>query len=331
MRTTQLCRAVWLLKPCVSLSTDGIILDMKSTDKRYVLFISCAALLALAVWFALWCGSARYAVLPMLYASLTAALFGLGLLRLIPSALSFEEAPAPETSPRNSLRDRRHPWAAIAFRVILLHMALYAIAYLFDLVKNGYSGGLLDTFRHLWLRTDSPSYLGIAENWYATEGDARFHIVFFPLYPILIRIFSLFTGGSAFGGAMLVTTLCAICSAIAAYELFALDTDRRTALFAATLLCLFPGSIFLLAPMTESLFLLTSLLCMYMCRKKKYLLSGLFGCLAALTRSVGILLILPVFMEAAYDYFKGTSIHKRDLVSRLAGCCMIALGTARRQ
>ena len=53
---------------------------MKSTDKRYVLFISCAALLALAVWFALWCGSARYAVLPMLYASLTAALFGLGLL-----------------------------------------------------------------------------------------------------------------------------------------------------------------------------------------------------------------------------------------------------------
>ena len=305
-----------------------IILDMKSTDKRYVLFISCAALLALAVWFALWCGSARYAVLPMLYASLTAALFGLGLLRLIPSALSFEEVPAPETSPRNSRRDRRHPWAAIACRVILLHMALYAIAYLFDLVKNGYSGGLLDTFRHLWLRTDSPSYLGIAENWYVTEGDARFHIVFFPLYPILIRIFSLFTGGSAFGGAMLVTTLCAIGSAIAAYELFALDTDRRTALFAATLLCLFPGSIFLLAPMTESLFLLTSLLCMYMCRKKKYLLSGLFGCLAALTRSVGILLILPVFMEAAYDYFKGTSIRKRDLVSRLAGCCMIALGTA---
>ena len=25
MRTTRLCRAVWLLKPCVSLSTDGII------------------------------------------------------------------------------------------------------------------------------------------------------------------------------------------------------------------------------------------------------------------------------------------------------------------
>ena len=27
MRTTQLCRAVWLLKPCVSLSTDGISVD----------------------------------------------------------------------------------------------------------------------------------------------------------------------------------------------------------------------------------------------------------------------------------------------------------------
>ncbi|MBS5662534.1 MAG: hypothetical protein KHW61_02460, partial [Clostridium sp.] len=27
MRTTQLCRAVWLIKPCVSLSTDGIITE----------------------------------------------------------------------------------------------------------------------------------------------------------------------------------------------------------------------------------------------------------------------------------------------------------------
>lgn len=62
--------------------------------------------------------------------------------------------------------------------------------------------------------------------------------------------------------------------------------------------------------------------------KKKYLLSGLFGCLAALTRSVGILLILPVFMEAAYDYFNGAALNKKDILSRLAGCCMIALGTA---
>ena len=300
---------------------------MKSNDKKSVLIISCAALLALAVWFVYWCVSARYALLPMLYASLSAALFGLCLLRLIPSALSFEEPPAPEASLRNSRRDRRHPWAAIAFRVILLHIALYIIAYLFDLIRNGYSGGVLDTLRRLWLRTDSPSYLGIAKNWYVTEGDARFHIVFFPLYPILIKIFSLFTGGF-FGSAMLVTTLCAIGSAIAAYELFALDNDRSTALFATTLLCLFPGSIFLLAPMTESLFLLTSLLCISMCRKKRYLLSGLFGCLAALSRSVGILLMLPVFMEAAYDYFGGAALNRKAVVSRLAGCFTIALGTA---
>lgn len=301
---------------------------MKAADKKSVLIISSAALLALAAWFARWCISARYALLPMLYGALAAALFGLALLRLIPAALSFEEAAPPEASPRASRRDRRHPWLYIACRVLLLHLALYVIAYLFDLLKNGYSGGILDTVGRLWLRTDAPHYLGIAENWYVTTGDARFHIVFFPLYPILIRIFSLFTGGNSFAAAMLVTTLCALGSAIAAYELFALDTDREGALFAVTALCLFPGSIFLLAPMTESLFLLTGLLCIYMCRKKKYLLSGLFGCLSALTRSVGLLFVLPVFMEAVYDHLNGTAPGKKDTVSRLAGCLAIALGTA---
>ncbi|MEF2603188.1 MAG: hypothetical protein U0M40_07545, partial [Christensenellales bacterium] len=32
MRTTQLCRAVWLLKPCVSLSTDGNIYGVYYVD-----------------------------------------------------------------------------------------------------------------------------------------------------------------------------------------------------------------------------------------------------------------------------------------------------------
>ena len=44
---------------------------------------------------------------------------------------------------------------------------------------NGRQGGFLPALS-LWLKGDAPHYLGIADNWYVTTGDARFHIVFFP-------------------------------------------------------------------------------------------------------------------------------------------------------
>ena len=46
MRTTQLCRAIWLLKPCVSLSTDGTVLccniPVNVFDKRQKFIIKSA-------------------------------------------------------------------------------------------------------------------------------------------------------------------------------------------------------------------------------------------------------------------------------------------------
>ena len=56
--------------------------------------------------------------------------------------------------------------------------------------------------------------------------------------------------------------------------------------------------------MTESLFLLCSLLCVYLVRKKHYLWGCLFGALAAFTRSVGVLLLAFVFVEWLYGLLR---------------------------
>jgi len=288
--------------------------------------ITTVLLCILAALFALWAFGAEYSLLAMLCAAVAAGLFGLCIIRWIPALWGYCTSPAePLPSPgyRASRFDRRHPWARIALMVLLLHAALYILAYAIALTGYGYSGGVLDTLRGLWLRSDSPSYLGIAENWYVTEGDPRFHIVFFPLYPILIRIFMLLTG-DAFWAAMLVSTLCAIGSVIMAYELAALDMPRSAALYAALLLCLLPGNIFLAAPMTEALFLLLSLSCAYCARRRKYLLAGLFGALGAFTRSQGILLAIPILLEAAGEYREGLT--GRELARRLGGAAMVALG-----
>jgi len=185
---------------------------------------------------------------------------------------------------------------------------------------------MLDTMARLWNRTDAPHYQGIAQNWYVTEGDPRLHIVFFPLYPLLTKAFN-FIMGNYFASALVVSNLCAIGCGIMAYELAALDMERKDALFAAAVLSVFPGSIFLAAPMTESLFLLLSLSCLFCARKKNYLLAGGFGALAAFTRSVGLLLIVPVFIEALTDYFHNRPLSSKAIASRLGGTAIIALGT----
>ena len=70
--------------------------------------------------------------------------------------------------------------------MLITRLFLFALAYALRATGGVYEGGIWDTLQACWLKSDSPSYLGIAENWYVTEGDPRFHIVFFPFYPICI-------------------------------------------------------------------------------------------------------------------------------------------------
>ena len=209
--------------------------------------------------------------------------------------------PSPDASlGRRSLRfDKRHPWLRILLFMVFTRLVLFAAGYAFS-AGEVYEGGILDTMRTAWLRTDSPSYLGIAENWYVTEGDPRFHIVFFPLYPIFIRLFNYLTGDS-FASAMVVSNLCAMVSAILVYEVAALDHDRETALRAVKFTFLSPAAFFFAAPMTESLFLTCCLAAVLCVRKKKYLFGCLFAALAAFTRSLGALLLAFVFIEWLQD------------------------------
>lgn len=289
-----------------------------------------AALLLTA--FGLWAPGASYYGLSMLAAGLCCALFTLSALSLIPAfgASLFAREPRPDDLlGKRSLRfRRRHPWLKIALAVLLLRLFLYILAYAVDQRVNGYGGGLLDGLSRLWLRTDSPSYLGIARSWYVTEGDPRFHIVFFPLYPLLIRACSYLTGGSLFAAAMAVSNLCAAGSAILLYELAALDLQRREALFTAALAMVLPGAMFLGAPMTESLFLLLSLACAYCARQERYVLAGIFGGLAAFTRSVGVLLLALMAAEMLTSLLRDRNWGIRRILTYVGCLLLVLLGTA---
>lgn len=150
-------------------------------------------------------------------------------------------------------------------------------------------GGLSNIF-YPWVRWDGPHYLEIAKNWYQSFGEQALFIVFYPLYPLIVKIMTFLTT-DPFTSSILVSTIFSFAASIALFELTLLDYPKKKALLAVWFLNIFPTSYFLQASYTESLFLAVSILTVYFFRKKYFILSGIFGLLSTLTRANGVLLI----------------------------------------
>jgi Mannosyltransferase (PIG-V) len=146
-----------------------------------------------------------------------------------------------------------------------------------------------------WERFDALWFLRIATGGYV-DGDGS--AVFFPLYPLLIRIVSPLLGGHPLAAAYLISHLAAFGSMVVLYFLTASEFDDPTARRTVLLLAVFPTSFFLLAPYSESLFLFLVLLSIWGARRRRWWVAGLAGAAAAATRNLGILLILPLAVEA---------------------------------
>lgn len=261
---------------------------MKSETKQKV--IQGGGLTVLAALFVIWCGREQPSTAGFVAALTLTCLFAAVCLRFVPLWIE-----AWSRNEQVSLREEHIPAGTLAkifFSVLLWDVFL---VFLVTAVRFLAGEGVSPEF---WRCTDSRHYLDIAEEWYLSEGsiDRLVQLVFLPGYPIAVRLVRFVTGDYLAAG-MAVSALCFAASACVFYKLLCLDTDGEKALRALIFLCLFPGAFFFAAPMSESLFLLLSLSCVYMARKEKFLLSCLFGGLAAFTRSVGLALIVPVLFE----------------------------------
>ncbi len=165
-------------------------------------------------------------------------------------------------------------------------------------VMNGCRDSLKDAMA-LWTKTDSQHYLDIARDWYLSGGDRDrvVQLVFPPGYPLTIRLFHLLTGDYFYAG-ILVSALSFAGGGSILYCLARLDRDHNHAFRTVKYTCLMPGSFFFAAPMSESLFFLLSAACIYCGRKGRFLPAGLLGAMAAFTRSLGLVLLVPV----CFDY-----------------------------
>jgi hypothetical protein len=138
-----------------------------------------------------------------------------------------------------------------------------------------------------WANFDGVHYLDIARDRYT--NNARF----FPLYPILTKLF----GNSHFFSALLISNLSLLIALIMFYRLIRLDYSDNVAFSAIIFLLLFPTSFFFGAIYTESLFLLLAVSSFYFARKNRWFLAGLSAFFLSATRLVGTCIFPALLIE----------------------------------
>lgn len=215
---------------------------------------------------------------------------------------------------------------AIRIAVTLIGMLLYKLFNPLLSFPTAFS-----LWHDAWLKgnTDVNHYLNIAQNWYVAAGNDRLLIVFFPLFPLLIRVLD-FVIHNGFISAQLLNTVLSCLATGMLYKVMRGWFSERRAFLAAIIFLLLPGSIFMYSPMSEPLFMLLSCCCFYFIQRKSYLLAGLFAGLAGFTRSVGILLFVPIAVEGAREII-GLIRQKENVSRRLTllfcGLLLATLGT----
>lgn len=174
---------------------------------------------------------------------------------------------------------------------LLFRLAIFAAVGLFTcLVLYPDSGP--DAALWIWKRWDALHYVNLAELGYTgyMEDGKHLFLVFFPLYPWLMRLVSALTGNTMAAG-LLISFLCYAGGCVYLYKLTAWELGQGAARRAVLFLSVFPYAFFFGGIMTESLFLLTTAAGLWYIRRHRWWLAGTIGILAAMTRMHGILLV----------------------------------------
>jgi len=200
------------------------------------------------------------------------------------------------------------------FVFVAAKLLVFTLGYTVN-VLNG--GSALEMFS----RWDASNYVSIAKYGYLTTGEQANYIVFFPLYPLLIRAF---TWDFAYTNltALVVANVCSFIAALYLYKLAKLEFGDAAAVKAVLFLGVFPTAYFLSAPYTEGLFFALVIACFYYARRGKWKVAGSLGFLASLTRLAGLLVLPSLLLEYYHQTGWNPKKTKPDVVfvfSALAG------------
>jgi Gpi18-like mannosyltransferase len=149
------------------------------------------------------------------------------------------------------------------------------------------------TLWHSWDLWDSTIFTTIAKYGYTNFNQ----MAFFPLYSLLERGLMYLTHINPFLAGLIISNLAGLGIFVVLYRLVREDFNAEQAGRAVLYLALFPTAFYLASGYNESLFIFLAVLNFYQLRRGHWWWAGFFGFLASLTRSVGILLLIPFYYE----------------------------------
>ncbi|MDB6095424.1 MAG: hypothetical protein JWM32_2986 [Verrucomicrobia bacterium] len=223
----------------------------------------------------------------------------------------------------------RIPWIKIACWFVLSRLLILFVA---QLALLGVAKGqffheptsLLESF----VRWDVGWYSGISQVGYTYNPNAGSSVAFLPLFPILMKPVTMLVGNSVLAGVLVANT----CLLLAAGLLWRLarevSTKAQVADDTVAFLLLSPVGFFFSSAFSESLFLLCLLGSVRFAMHRNWLMAGLCGYLAAVTRAVGVMIVIPLVWEwiRQGNYRSGRPLTRR--VVEFIACGLPGVGLA---
>jgi len=182
--------------------------------------------------------------------------------------------------------------AFVASRALILIVAYFAINAVLVPESNRPASGLVDAF----IRWDVTWYLDLARNGYTFHEDRQSNVVVFPGYPLLMHLGTLGFLSLKHSG-ILVSNLCTLCAGLVLWRLIRLDSDERAADLGVRFFFFNPVSFFFSIGYAEGAFILFAVAALFGARTRRWWLAGLAGYAAAITRSIGVLIVVPLLVE----------------------------------
>jgi hypothetical protein len=181
---------------------------------------------------------------------------------------------------------------------VLTHLIFFAFTYFVTLflLPNFAANSLpLRTLLMVWNRWDSSQFTAIATGGYAQWWQTAF----FPLFPLAIWSLHGIIHDPLVAG-LIIANVAGFGMLVVLYRLIEEDFGGELAARSVLYYALFPTAFFFAASYNESLFITFALLSLYQMRRGRWWLAGICGLIAGLTRSSGLLLLLPF----CYEYLR---------------------------
>lgn len=165
---------------------------------------------------------------------------------------------------------------------------------------------------------DGPLYIVVAKTFYNSDLintfsfnlPSNYYAAHFPLFPLLIRTFAFLFG---FPYSMLFITIATSVLAVYFFYKLALEfVDSKDVLWLTFIFSIFPARWLIVRSVgsPEPLFIAAIIGSIYYFRKEKYLISALWGIIAVLTKSPGILLFISYVLSVV-----GVSLQKLSSIN----------------